>query len=124
MPKHQFAKLCKRCKKLVERVDSRRKADGRARVRALTEAWDGEHFRCYYSGVCLLTDDHRSPKYITFDHRVPRQESDIVVCAAALNDMKSDLDEQEFRTVVVGLATRFQGGTFDEAALDLKHWKR
>ena len=76
------------------------------------------------SGVRLVTDDHRKPQYPTFDHRVPRREEDVVVCAAALNDMKSDLDEAEFRTVVLELAHRFQGGSFDEAALRLKHWKR
>ena len=123
-PKHQQAKFCKLCKKLIDRLDSRRSADKEARIRALTKAWDGQHFRCYYSGVRLVTHDHRNPRYVTFDHRVPRQESDIVICAAAINDMKSDLDEEEFRTVVIDLAKRFQGGEFDENALNLKHWKR
>lgn len=122
--KHRFAKLCKRCKRLVGRLDTRHKADRDARVRALKAAWDGDGFCCYYTGVRLVEDNHADPRYLTFDHRVPRREDDVVVAAASLNDMKSDLDETEFRAVVLELAKRFQGGSFDAKVLELKHWKR
>ena len=72
----------------------------------------------------MVEDDHHSPRYLTFDHRTPRQEDDVVVTAACFNDMKSDLTEAEFRTVVLELASAFQGGRFDEDVLELKHWKR
>lgn len=121
---HPLAQVCKRCKKLVDRVDTRRKANKLARVAALKSAWDGEGFRCRYSGVRLVENDHRSPRYLTFDHRTPREEDDVVVACACLNDMKSDLTEGEFRAVVMQLASRFQGGPFDERVLNLKHWKR
>ena len=123
-PRHPRAQLCKRCKKLSDRLDTRRKADKKARVRALQLAWDGSVFRCHYTGVPLDENDHHAPQYLTFDHRTPRQEQDVVVAAACINDMKSDLTEKEFRAVVIQLAQKFQGGQFDEHVLNLTHWKR
>lgn len=123
-PVHPEAEYCKRCKRILDRVDMRRKPDRAARAKALKTAWDSECFRCSYSGARLDEDDHHNPRYLTFDHRTPRQEDDVVVTAACLNDMKSDLTEAEFRTVVLALASVFQGGPFDEDVLELKHWKR
>ena len=90
----------------------------------MQKAWDGERFRCYYSGVRLVEDNPGSPRYLTFDHRTPGLEEDIVVATAAVNDMKSDMSEGEFREVVGQLASRFSGRTFDEGAFNLKYWKR
>src|SRR2546426_11793767 len=104
---HPLARLCKRCKKLVNRGDRRRKSDSGARVAALHRSWDGEGFRCHYSGVRLVETDHHDPRYLTFDHRTPRREDDIVVASACVNDMKSDMTEAEFRAVVLQLASRF-----------------
>jgi len=121
---HPLSQLCKRCKKFVDRVDIRKKADRAARIRALQRAWDGKSFRCHYCGVQLNETDHGDPRYLTFDHRIPRREDDVVVAAACLNDMKTDMSEDEFRTMIIELASRFQGGIFDAKALYLKHWKR
>lgn len=121
---HPLAHYCKRCKKLIDRVDVRRKPDKKARVKALKQAWDGECFRCRYSGIRLVEDDCKNPCYITFDHRVPRQENDIVVTAAVLNDMKSDMDEDEFKAVILQLSRYFEGNSFDENVFKLKHWRR
>ena len=121
---HPLSYCCKRCKKLIERVDMRKKPDKKARIQALKLAWDGEGFRCYYSGVRLVEENHRHPRYLTFDHRTPRQEEDVVIAAALLNDMKSDMTEDEFRAMIFQLASYFKGGTFDENAFNLKHWKR
>lgn len=123
-PIHPLATLCKRCRKLVDRVDMRRKPDRGARIKALRLAWNGEYFRCHYSGIRLNETNPGDPRYLTFDHRIPRREDEVVVAAACLNDMKSDMTEDEFRAVVVALATRFQGGQFDERVLNLTHWKR
>jgi hypothetical protein len=106
------------------RIDTRRRADKLARARALKASWDGQAFRCHYGGVTLVENDHRSPRYITFDHRTPRQEHDVVIAAACLNDMKSDLSEDEFKAVVGQLARRFTGQPFDETVLNLAHWTR
>jgi len=121
---HPLATYCRRCKKLLDRVDIRRKPDKVARARALQDAWDGEAFRCYYSGVRLVEDNHGDPRYLTFDHRIPRQETDIVVVAAVINDMKSDMADDEFRAMVWQLANRFNGGGFNESVFNLKYWKR
>jgi len=109
---------------LVDRVDIRRKADKVARIQALKQAWDGDGFRCYYSGVRLIDDNPKDPRYLTFDHRTPRQESDVVVAAAVLNDMKSDMTEGEFKAMIIQLAGHFKGGTLDESVFKLKYWKR
>jgi hypothetical protein len=123
-PIHPLAKLCKRCKKIIDRVDMRKKPDKLARIDALKRAWDGEAFRCYYSGVVLNENDHKNPRYLTFDHRIPRKEDDLVVASSCINDMKSDMTEQEFRDMVIALSKRFEGGHFDSRAFELEHWKR
>ena len=46
-------------------------------IAALQKAWDGEGFRCYYSGIRLNESDSKNPRYLTFDHRIPRQEDDV-----------------------------------------------
>lgn len=121
---HPQAYLCRRCKRFVDRVDTRGRPSRDARVKALNRAWDGEVFRCYYSGVPLVEDDPKDPRYVTFDHRTPRTEGDIVLAAAAINDMKSDMSEREFRFMVAQLAETFGGGGFEEKAFRLKFWKR
>lgn len=122
--KHPYAHFCKRCKKLVDRVDIRKKADKDARAKALKEAWEGEAFSCYYTGVKLVEDNPKDPRYLTFDHRTPRIESDVVVTAALINDMKTDMTEDEFKATVIQLNSRFAGGSFDGSVFDLKYWKR
>lgn len=83
-----------------------------------SDAWQA------FAVIRLNETNPRDPRYLTFDHRIPRQEDDVVVAAACLNDMKSDMTEDEFRAVVLALATQFQGGPFDEHVLNLTHWKR
>jgi hypothetical protein len=122
--RHPLAKFCQRCRNLINRVDTRRKPDREARARALKQAWDGSAFRCYFSGVRLVESGSRDPRYLTFDHLVPRREETVVVAAACINDMKSDLSESEFRAVVRALASRFDGGEFDEHVFNLRHCKR
>ena len=121
---HPQAYCCKRCKKFINRVDTHRKADKKARMQALKRAWDGEGFRCYYSGIRLIEDNPKDPRYLTFDHRTPRQESDVVVAAAVLNDMKSDMTEDEFKAMIIQLASRFKGGRFDETVFNLEYFRR
>jgi len=123
-PIHQYAYCCKRCKKLIDRVDRRRKPDKKARMQSLKRAWDGEGFRCYYSGIRLIEDDPKNPRYLTFDHRTPRQESTVVVTAALLNDMKTDMTEDEFKAMISQLNSWFAGCSFDESVFNLKYWTR
>jgi len=118
------ATLCKRCRKLVNRVDTRGRANTQARIAALKRAWDGRAFRCYYTGAALDDTDPSDPRYLSFDHTTPRKGEDVVAAARCINDMKSDMSEDEFRNIVIQLASRFQGGESDAGVLNLKHWRR
>ena len=124
--RHLLARFCNRCKKLLDRVDRREKVDKEARVHALKRAWHEDGFRCYYTHIQLVENEPKNPCYITFDHKTPRQKDDIVVTSAVLNDMKSDMDEDEFKKVVSALADFLKrGAKFEIQVLrDLKHWKR
>lgn len=122
-PCHPQATYCKRCKRLADRNNARGKQKV-AQVRALKQAWDGQAFRCYYSGIKLVDDNNKDPRYLTFDHLIPRQESKIVACAATINDMKSDMSDREFWAMVTELAKHFNGKEFNEKVFKLKYWKR
>jgi hypothetical protein len=113
-PDHPLARLCRRCKKIVDRTDIRAKHNAGARIRALTLAWEGDGFRCYYTGVRVVEDDKLDPRYLTLDHRTPNREDDIVVAGALVNDMKSNMTEEQFKDMVAQLSRRFSGEQFDE----------
>ena len=124
-PKSPRAVYCKLCKKLIDRKDDRVKVITKLRVQALKDAWDGQCFRCYYSGVRVIEDDPDSPRYLRFEHRTPGDESSVVIASALMNDMKSDMDESEFREAVKQIYGKFfEGSKFDEAVMDLKYWRR
>jgi len=107
-------------------VDPRHAGRRNARITALRNSWDGEFFRYHYSGVRLVEDDSGSPRYITLDHRTPRNEEDIVIAASLINDMKSNMDEKAFNEIVIALAEHFKGGLdLEEDVLDkVPHRKR
>jgi hypothetical protein len=115
---------CARCKKILERIDTRRKHNRQARIRALKQSWDGRSFRCFYTGVKLVENNPSDPRYLTFDHHIPRREDRIVIVAAAINDMKTDMSDREFRRMVMQLANKLSGGEFDARAFKLKYWTR
>lgn len=121
---HPQAKYCQRCRNLIKRGAKKNRFQKKALEQALRQAWDGWVFRCHYSGAQVIEDDSKDPRYLTFDHRIPRRDDDAVVAAALLNDMKTDMSEDEFRKVVIELAQRFAGGGFDDRIMDLKYWKR
>ncbi len=67
----------------------------------------------------LVNDDSGSPRYITLDHRTPGREDDIVIAASVINDMKTHMDDEVFRKVVIRLAEHFNGGPpLEEDILD------
>jgi hypothetical protein len=123
--KHAGAYACKRCKKILDRVETRSDADGRlrrvdreARVRALCDSWRDGAFHCHYTGVTLVTEparwrDHR---YLAFEHQTPGDEASVVVTCSLINRMKTDLNDGEFRLLVTELARTFAGAGFDERA--------
>jgi hypothetical protein len=124
-PRHHLAYCCKACKKLLDRIETRgRRPNRNARLNALRNAWDGKCFRCFYTGWPLCIDDPHNPFYLTWEHRTPRDEADIVVAAALVNNMKSDLTEDEFRELIIGLADRFRGSNTMVPIIDPSHYRR
>jgi hypothetical protein len=125
---HPQAKLCARCKKLFNRGISKKVIvrNKEARLNALKLGYNkmGKYFECFYTHVRLVEDNHRSPRYLTFDHKTPRNESEMVLAAQLINDMKSDMDESEFKNMVQKLANHFAGESFDDSAFNVIHWKR
>jgi hypothetical protein len=125
--RNSLAKYCRRCGNIIRRVDTRGKADVAARIKALQKSWDkeSESFRCFYSGIRLVDDNPKHPRYITFDHLTPRKEGEPVMTAAIIYDMKSDLSVDEFKTIINQLARHFEDGALvDEDIFNLKHYKR
>lgn len=122
--RHAQAYCCSACKKLLDRIDIRRSFDREARRRALKFAWDGSCFRCYYTGWALSTTDQSSPIYLTWEHLTPGDETNVVVAAACVNDMKSDLTDEEFRSLVIQLARRFQSPNYEIPPPILTKWRR
>jgi hypothetical protein len=122
---HRSADACARCKRILERAETRRDASGglrrvnaAARLRALARSWRDGAFHCFYTGVCL-TEDHsrwRDHRYLVFEDRIPGDGASVVVTCALLSRMKADLTEDRFKLIVTELAKVFDGGTFDQGA--------
>ena len=116
--------LCVICRRLLDRIDTRRDAAGvawgidkAARFQVLCEQWDASAaaFRCYYTGV-LLNHSYGSRRYATWEHRIPGDKSTVVLVADLVNKMKSDMSEEDFRSMVRELANHFVGKQFHESA--------
>jgi hypothetical protein len=121
--KHVQAYTCTRCKRILDRIETRRDASGgsrrvdrAARLRALQNAWREGRFHCFYTGIALIDDGQRwrDHRYLVFEHRTPGDEASVVVTCALVNRMKTDLTEDQFKDMVRELAKVFDGGTFDE----------
>lgn len=123
--RHPLAYACTRCKRILDRVETRRdtsgvprKVDMAARLRALQTSWRDGSFRCFYTGVELIDEGRRwrDHRYLVFEHKIPGDEASVVVTCALVNRMKTDLTEEQFKRMVMELAKVFDGGTFDERA--------
>jgi len=122
---HRPADACARCKRILDRVETRRdasgglrRADAAARLRALAGSWRDGAFRCFYTGVSLVEDHSRwrDHRYLVFEDRIPGDGASVVVTCALVSRMKADLTEDQFKLVVTELAKVFNGGTFDQGA--------
>jgi len=136
--------LCDRCYGVAKRRFNNRRGRKRDRIvdvptrrewiDALKNAWDGSSgcFRCGISQVPLDPDDSKSPLYPTAEHVVPGKGSaGYLVVASAINDMKSDLDLDEFKKVipllsriVLGKGTKTDRKTLEKVLRNLRHWRR
>jgi hypothetical protein len=115
------ASYCTRCRKFIFH-----KPGHRARAEAMKLAWSGEQdgFLCHYTGVKLDESNPKSPWYLNFDHVIPGKKGKLVVCAALINGMKSDMSAEEFIAIVREFARYRRTGQFDKAVVELKYWVR
>ena len=125
--RHSLAKYCRRCGNIMQRIESGGKADIEARVKVLQKAWDADNeaFRCHYSGIRLVDDDPKDPRYITFDYVNPLRNGELVVTAALIRHMKLYITTDEFTAIISQLAKHFADGTeVDEGVFRLKYYRR
>jgi len=80
-------------------------------------------YRCYYTGILLDLRDPHSPWYLVFDHWIPGDNRKVVITSSLLNDMKSDLSEDEFWCMIDQLANYRKYAT-PIKKIELKYWKR
>jgi len=103
-------------------------------IDALKAAWDRSSgcFRCMLSRVPLNLKNSKSPFYATVEHVSPSKgSSGYLVVAAAINDMKSDLDFDEFKKVlpllsriISGKGTKADRHNLEQVLRNLQHWRR
>ncbi len=117
-------KLCDGCRRAAAlkgrkycatcvRIDYRMKHDRLFRE-CMNEIWEYVRkygFVCYYTGMPLNLDDPKSPWYLVFDHWMPRDPRKMVITSYLVNEMKSDLTEDEFWYFIHQLANYYRKGT-------------
>ena len=71
------------------------------------------------------TEDSGSPFYRSIDHRTPGNRDDLVLCCLFVNEMKCDLNEDEFKEIVCALADTFSSGAVTNlGTVQFKHRRR
>ena len=124
-PLARWGKRCLRCRRIHDNVSSDSRSDVNAITEAMRTAFRDDKFYCYYTGIELDTENDQAPNYRSIDHRTPGVRDDLVLCCMFVNEMKSDLDEEEFRTAVIELAKCFQTNQpLDMDRLSFRHRKR
>jgi len=109
-PVHRFnAKFCLRCARFGQRMRTKRFPP--ETVKAIWEYIRRYGYLCYYTGMLLELEDRKSPRYLVFDHWIPGDPAKVVLCCAFINEMKSDMAEDEFRDTVCQVADHFRKGT-------------
>lgn len=93
---------------------------------AVESTWDyirKYDYVCHYIKTPLDMDDPKSPWYCVFDHWIPGDPHRIVLTSSLINDMKSDLTEEEFWDTVCQLADfKRKGKPFKMK--QFSHWYR
>jgi hypothetical protein len=97
-----YARYCLRCSKFSHRMKIRQIPH--QTVQAIWEYIRKFGYVCYYTKVLLDLDNHKSPWYCVFNHKIPRDKSTVVITCYLFNEMKSDLNEQEFWNFIGQLA--------------------
>ena len=92
----------------------------------INEIWDYIRkygYVCYYTGMPLNLDDPKSPWYMVFDHWMPRDPRKMVITSSLINEMKSDLTEEEFWYFISQLANSYRKGSVVRKK-KLAYWSR
>jgi hypothetical protein len=96
------SKYCLDCSHFAHRLEIQR--FGPKVVQEILEYVRTHGFVCYYTGLPLNMEDHRSPWHGTFDCLVPGDRSKVVLACALVTEMKSDLSLKEFWYYIKQLA--------------------
>jgi len=80
-------------------------------VRAIWEYIRKYGYVCYYTGMALVLDNRKSPRYLVFDHFIPGDSSKIVITSAWFNEIKSDMSIDECKDSIFQLNDYFKKGT-------------
>jgi len=107
--KGAHSRYCSPCAVLAHRIHMEK-----VPIQTIKNLWDyiRKHgLVCYYTGMPLVVDDSRSPWYFQFDHWRPHDPGKLVLTSALINDMKSDLSEEEFWYYILQFANYKDNGT-------------
>lgn len=99
---------CLRCHKFCKRMNQR--GLNAKQVKAIWNYVRKYGYVCYYTGMELEMDDFHSPYFYVFDHRIPGDDTTLVLTCALVNEMKSDTTDKEFRYNVHQLDKCFRTG--------------
>jgi hypothetical protein len=99
---------CRRCYLFSRRMNQR--GIHAIAVKAIWNFVRKYGYVCYYTGEPLIMDNPKSEWYFTFDHRIPGNDTTVVLTCALVNEMKSDMTDKEFRYYVHQLDRCFQTG--------------
>ena len=114
---------CPRCEGVLGRKRKGQKPDMAARRDALHAQWNKRRkaFICAYTGIALTHKGGASNA--EWEHRIPRDESSVVLVAALVNRMKADLTEDQWDAMIAALyALRIKHKPFKKSALPL-NWQ-
>ena len=121
-PSIEGSYLCGRCKKVLNRVETRKGPTGKgrrvnrmARLEAMRRQWNAHvgAFMCHYTGL-PMTEEYGTTRFATWEHLTPGNEGSVVLVTDLVNRMKADMTDAEFRRMVRALAQHFDKGIFDE----------
>ncbi len=96
------------------------------RPEAIEGVWDyiRKHGkRCYYTGMLLDTRNSKSPWYVVFDHWIPGDGRKVVLTSSLINEMKSDLSEDEFWDLIDQLV-KYKKYGIPIRKRKLRYWRR
>jgi len=113
---------CTRCRNIM--INEPDRPNKRPVLKAAYDpAADG--FRCQYTGFLLDIGVRLNPWHLNFDHRRPGVEGDYVVTCRLINDMKTELSDEEFKKVVIELAKHFETGEpYNRDVIKFEYWDR